>query len=203
MNNIQPNNVENDINVNDLSYNQDHQFKTANSYQVINNLHLLTPYQFHKELIINQNTLIIDAFINGGVESCSNCNIPQTEVKYGLKYIVPYNISSSDYFNEDIKNNKKNNNCIDNDFNSKEKEYLSNISDKNSDYKDNSTNNTELNKKKSSNLNKWPIIYANYIALYIGDWFFIKPKIGCLQWIRDESYLAVYTDEGWINQKLK
>lgn len=51
------------------------------------NLNLLYPYQIHKEVLINENTMIIDAMLSNGIQSM-NINILPDDAKIGDKYIL-------------------------------------------------------------------------------------------------------------------
>jgi len=51
------------------------------------NLNLLYPYQVHKEVLINENTTIIDAMLSNGVRSMSMNNLPDNAM-IGDKYIL-------------------------------------------------------------------------------------------------------------------
>ena len=51
------------------------------------NLNLLYPHQIHKEILINENTMIIDAMLSNGVRSMQ-VNILPNDAKIGDKYIL-------------------------------------------------------------------------------------------------------------------
>ncbi len=51
------------------------------------NLNLLYPHQIHKEILINENTMIIDAMLSNGVQSMQ-VNILPNDAKIGDKYIL-------------------------------------------------------------------------------------------------------------------
>lgn len=60
----------------------------TNFYNSNNGIRLLAPYQIHKELIVNENFMLLDSLLNSGVASCSTMQIPATP-GCGDKYIVP------------------------------------------------------------------------------------------------------------------
>ena len=65
-----------------LNKNKTHMSNTNNV-----NLNLLYPYQIHKEILINENTMIIDAMLSNGVQSMQ-VNILPNDAKIGDKYIL-------------------------------------------------------------------------------------------------------------------
>ena len=54
------------------------------------NLNLLHSHQIHKEILINENSIIIDAMMNTGIQSMK-INEPNLDSEVGDKYIVPSN----------------------------------------------------------------------------------------------------------------
>ena len=51
------------------------------------NLNLLYPHQIHKEILINENTMIIDAMLSNGIQSMQ-VNILPNDARIGDKYIL-------------------------------------------------------------------------------------------------------------------
>ncbi len=54
------------------------------------NLNLLYNHQIHKEFLLNENAVLIDAMLFNGIKS-SKASTPPEEVIIGDKYIVPQN----------------------------------------------------------------------------------------------------------------
>jgi len=56
------------------------------------NLNLLHSHQIHKEILINENSIIIDSLMFGGVASMKK--IPDMKCVIGTKYIIPADVSN-------------------------------------------------------------------------------------------------------------
>ena len=175
-------------------------------------LMMLTPYQLNKEIIINENTKILDAWaISGGIISRKQNQIPAIP-SFGDKYIIPNDQSVvANEVNEetdDVRSNHPNHRA-DQPNNSNNHSHkpdtlpnepmldCENSSDPKEKCQDNVNLDKEQNRNQDEKVKKWPAGYNNQIALYAEKWVYIKPRDGMMSWLVAEKAMCVYYDGDW------
>mgnify|MGYP000550103587 CR=1 FL=1 len=148
---------------------------------------MLTPYQLNKEVIINENIKLLEAWgISGGILSSTQEEIPENPA-FGDKYIIPVLATPNDSGQKEAESDQSPPEDIPHcEKKDDGREMFQCINDL--DLEDDG---------EVKILPKWPAGYGNQIALYVDHWVYIKPKDGMMVWSVEAKAICVYYNDSW------